>query len=179
MSNICMPADEQEKKMEIILQDSSVKSITKDIDFAYHKENLVYNNETIEILKPIQVIGSVVVNQGIADVKLSVKTRMLHTCSRCLEQFERDMDLIVDEKVSKNEQEDENIITLEEGDVLDIRDVVINNIYLALPLKILCKEDCKGLCQDCGSNLNNGPCGCKVEEADPRFSALKDMFKEV
>jgi len=166
-------------KMEIILQDSSVKSIIKDVDFAYHKENLVYNNETIKILKPIQVNGKVVVSQGIADVKLSVKTRMLHTCSRCLEQFERDLDLIVDEKVSKNEQEDENVITLEEGDVLDIRDVVINNIYLALPLKILCKEDCKGLCQDCGSNLNNGPCDCKFEEIDPRFSALKDMFKEV
>ncbi|HSL86924.1 MAG TPA: DUF177 domain-containing protein [Bacteroidales bacterium] len=165
--------------MEIILQDSSVKSIIKDVDFTYHKENLVYNNETIRILKPIQVKGTVVVNQGIADVKLSVKTQILHVCSRCLEEFESDLDIIVDEKVSKNEQEDENIITLEEGDVLDIRDVVLNNIYLALPLKVLCKEDCEGLCQDCGSNLNHGQCNCKDNDIDPRFSALKDMFKEV
>ena len=93
--------------MEIVLQDSNVKSITKDIDFTYHKENLVYNNETIKILKPIQVKGEVVVSQGIADVKLSVSTRMLHTCSRCLEQFEKDLELSVDEKVSKNEQEGE------------------------------------------------------------------------
>src|SRR5690554_5466436 len=144
--------------MEIILQDSNVKSITKDIDFTYHKENLVYNNETIKILKPIQVKGKVVVSRGIADVKLSVNTRMLHTCSRCLEQFEKDLELIVDEKVSKNEQEDGNIIALEEGDTLDLRDVVLNDIYLALPLKILCKEDCKGLCQICGSNLNQTQC---------------------
>ena len=86
---------------------------------------------------------------------------------------------MVDEKVSKDEQEDENVITLEEGDVLDIRDVVMNNIYLALPLKVLCKEDCKGLCQDCGKNLNEGQCNCTHEEVDPRLSALKDMFKEV
>lgn len=165
--------------MEIILQDSNVKSITKDIDFTYHKENLVYNNETIKILKPIQVKGKVVVSRGIADVKLSVNTRMLHTCSRCLEQFEKDLELIVDEKVSKNEQEDGNIIALEEGDTLDLRDVVLNDIYLALPLKILCKEDCKGLCQICGSNLNQTQCSCTVDETDPRLSALKDMFKEV
>jgi uncharacterized protein len=166
-------------KMEIVLQDSNVKSITKDIDFTYHKENLVYNNETIKILKPIQVKGEVVVSQGIADVKLSVSTRMLHTCSRCLEQFEKDLELIVDEKVSKNEQEGENIVTLEEGKILDLRDVVLNNIYLAIPFKILCKEDCKGLCQNCGSNLNHGQCSCTNDEIDPRLSALKDMFKEV
>lgn len=165
--------------MEIILQDSSVKSISKDIDFAYHKENLVYNNETIEILKPIQIKGNVTVLQGVAELKLSVSTRLLFTCSRCLEAFETDLDLMLNEKVSKDEQEDESIVTLEEGNVLDIRDVVMNNIYLALPLKVLCKEDCKGLCQDCGKNLNEGQCSCSNEEVDPRLSALKDMFKEV
>jgi len=168
-----------EFKMEIILQDSNVKSISKDIDFAYHKENLVYNNETIEILKPIQIKGSVNVLQGVAELKLSVSTRLMYICSRCLESFEVDLDLMVDEKVSKDEQEGENVVTLEEGDVLDIRDVVMNNIYLALPLKALCKVDCKGLCQDCGKNLNEGQCSCTHEEVDPRLSALKDMFKEV
>ncbi|MBR0575461.1 DUF177 domain-containing protein [Proteiniclasticum sp. BAD-10] len=162
--------------MEISLQDSIGKSISKDIDFAYHKANLVYNNETIEIVEPIAVRGQVTVSQGIADVKLSVKTRMRYTCSRCLDIFEEDFELEIDEKVSKDEQEDENIITLEEGDVLDLRDVVLNNIYSALPLKVLCKEECKGLCQDCGFNLNHGTCECAHEELDPRFSALKDMF---
>ena len=165
--------------MEIILQDSSVKSIIKDVDFAYHKENLVYNNETIEFLKPIQIKGNVTVNHGVADVKLSVNTKVLYTCSRCLENFEDTLDLMVDEKISKNEQEDENILTLEGGEVLDIRDVVVNNIYLALPRKVLCKEDCKGLCQLCGQDLNEGQCNCTQEEVDPRLAALKDMFKEV
>ena len=88
-----------EFKMEIILQDSNVKSISKDIDFAYHKENLVYNNETIEILKPIQIKGSVNVLQGVAELKLSVSTRLMYICSRCLKPFEVDLDLMVDEKV--------------------------------------------------------------------------------
>ena len=89
------------------------------------------------------------------------------------------MEIEIEESISKNEQEDESIITLEEGDVLDIRDVVLNDIYLALPLKALCKEDCKGLCQNCGANLNLGQCSCNQEDLDLRFSALKDMFKEV
>jgi len=63
-----------------------------------------------------------------------VKIRLLHTCSSCLEQFEKDLELEITETVSRKEQEDENIITLEEGYVFDIRDVVLNNIYLALPL---------------------------------------------
>ncbi len=165
--------------MEIILQDSYVKSINKDIDFAYHKENLVYNHETIKVLEPIQIKGSIVVKEAIADVKLSVKTQLQYTCSRCLALFEEELDLIIEEKISKNEQEDENIITLEDGDVLDIEDVVLNNIYLALPLKNLCHEDCKGLCQNCGLNLNLGQCNCVIDDVDPRLSALKDIFKEV
>ncbi len=165
--------------MEIILQDSNVKSINKDIDFAYHKENLVYNHETIKVLEPIQIQGSIIVKEGIADVKLSVNTRLQYTCSRCLTLFEEDLNLIIDEKISKNEQDDESIITIEEGDVLDITDVVLNNIYLALPLKNLCREDCKGLCQNCGLNLNLGQCSCEVEDIDPRLSSLKDIFKEV
>ncbi len=165
--------------MEITLQDSNVKSINKDIDFAYHKENLVYNHEAIKVLEPIQIKGSVVAKDGIADVKLSVKTRLQYTCSRCLELFEEDLNLIIDEKISKDEQDDESIITLEEGDVLNITDVVLNNIYLALPLKNLCREDCMGLCQNCGLNLNHGQCNCDMEDIDPRLSALKDIFKEV
>ncbi|NLB20447.1 MAG: DUF177 domain-containing protein [Clostridium sp.] len=165
--------------MEITLQDSNVKSINKDIDFAYHKENLVYNHEKVKVLEPIQIKGNVFVKDGIADVKLSVKTKLQFTCSRCLEPFDQELDLIIDEKISKNEQEDANIITLEEGDVLDIRDVVLNSIYLALPLKNLCREDCKGLCQNCGLNLNSGQCDCTTDDIDPRLSSLKDIFKEV
>ena len=165
--------------MEITLQDSNVKSINKDIDFAYHKENLVYNHEKVNVLEPIQIKGNVFVKDGIADVKLSVKTKLQFTCSRCLEPFDHEFDLIIDEKISKNEQEDTNIITLDEGDVLDIRDVVENSIYLAWPLKSLCKEDCKGLCQNCGLNLNHGQCDCTIDDIDPRLSSLKDIFKEV
>ena len=165
--------------MEITLQDSNVKSINKDIDFAYHKENLVYNHENIKVLEPILIKGNVSVKNGVADVKLSVKTKVEYMCSRCLDPFVKELDLIIDERISSNEQEDESIIALEEGDVLDIKDVVLNNIYLALPLKNLCKEDCKGLCQNCGLNLNHGQCSCVIDDIDPRLSALKDIFKEV
>ena len=51
-----------------------------------------------------------------------------------------------------------------------------NNILLTLPIKRLCKEDCKGLCQQCGNNLNLSTCQCDNDDIDPRLAKLKDLF---
>jgi uncharacterized protein len=48
-------------------------------------------------------------------------------------------------------------------------------VLLALPLKIVCRDDCKGLCPQCGKNLNEGPCACVVQVEDPRWAALKEI----
>ena len=61
------------------------------------------------------------------------------------------------------------------GRVLDILPQVEESIFSLLPTKVLCKEDCKGLCPSCGKNLNEGECGCKNDDADPRLSALRDF----
>ncbi|MBQ6910221.1 MAG: DUF177 domain-containing protein [Synergistaceae bacterium] len=59
---------------------------------------------------------------------------------------------------------------------LDITPQVLESILLLLPSKVLCKEDCAGLCPNCGADLNDGPCACNLNEnIDPRFSVLKDL----
>ena len=63
--------------------------------------------------------------------------------------------------------------------MLDLKEVAENSIYLELPFKKLCNEDCKGLCQSCGVNLNNETCSCEDLDIDPRLAGLKDFFKEV
>jgi uncharacterized protein len=60
-------------------------------------------------------------------------------------------------------------------DVIDIDDLVREQIELALPMTRLCSDDCRGLCPDCGINLNEGRCACSEPHGDPRWSALKDM----
>jgi len=66
-----------------------------------------------------------------------------------------------------------------EGDAVDLDELVREQILLALPSRHLCREDCKGLCQKCGANLNEEHCSCEQGEVDPRWAALADLKKEV
>ena len=52
------------------------------------------------------------------------------------------------------------------------------DVLMSWPLKVLCKEDCKGICSRCGKNLNEGPCGCAEEPKDPRMAAISDIFSK-
>ena len=64
------------------------------------------------------------------------------------------------------------------GDEIDIDDIVIEQIYLSLPIKFLCSEGCHGLCPRCGTNLNRGKCGCPEETGHPAFLKLKELDKD-
>ena len=61
---------------------------------------------------------------------------------------------------------------------LDLRPFLEEALLVFMPFAPLCDKDCKGLCQSCGENLNERTCDCKHEKIDPRFEALKDLFKE-
>ena len=64
------------------------------------------------------------------------------------------------------------------GRVLDIMPQIEESIYTLIPTKILCREDCKGLCPNCGADLNEGECSCKNEDIDPRLEALRNFAAE-
>jgi len=61
------------------------------------------------------------------------------------------------------------------GDEIDIDDIVMEQIYLSLPIKLLCSAECHGLCPICGTNLNSGKCGCPGETGHPAFLKLKEL----
>ena len=64
-------------------------------------------------------------------------------------------------------------------DAIDINEIIRNQIILAVPFNPLCKEDCKGLCPQCGMNRNHGTCECSGEEViNPKMAILKDFFKK-
>lgn len=65
---------------------------------------------------------------------------------------------------------------LYEGNILDLREIVQEQVILALPLAPLCREDCRGLCAACGRNLNTGACGCDTKQGHPDFAGLKDLL---
>lgn len=62
-----------------------------------------------------------------------------------------------------------------DGKTIDLDPILREQVLLALPMNVVCSEDCQGLCPMCGQNLNEGKCGCEPKTVDPRFAVLKDM----
>jgi DUF177 domain-containing protein len=109
------------------------------------------------------------------------------TCSRCLEPFTlpvvTDFDLRYvprTENVGEGEkevEEDDLTTAFYENDQIDLGQLIMEQLQLALPMKPLCSEACKGLCPQCGTNLNIGTCDCSQTWEDPRLAVLKQVKK--
>jgi uncharacterized protein len=129
--------------------------------------------------------------QFVEDIRLvgSFSTEMETHCARCLEAVDNrvaeSFDLVyrplgVDargDEASINEAETE--IGYYQGEGLLLEDVLKEQILLALPVKQICSATCKGLCPQCGTNLNHGSCSCVSAMSDPRWSALEDIRKKL
>jgi len=127
----------------------------------------------------------------VQDIRLKgrLDTSLEVACARCLEpvvhQVERDFDLLYrplgadagHEELSVTDAEAE--ISYYQGEGLLLEDVLREQVLLAVPLKTICREDCKGLCPHCGKNLNEVQCSCATEKNDQRWEALKDIREKL
>ena len=103
------------------------------------------------------------------------------SCDRCLKEVDEVINLDLFREVfapdeiaeSTDEKSDQ---TFMEGYQLNVDDLINDEILLSLPMKVLCKEDCKGICRQCGKDLNEGECGCDTFVPDPRMAVIKDIF---
>jgi uncharacterized protein len=112
-----------------------------------------------------------------------VKTTLELPCSRCLEPFSWPVDAEFDLRYQPHSantgegerevEEDDLTTAFYENDQIDLGQLMREQFYLSLPMKPLCKDDCRGLCSTCGGNLNSVDCGHKAEWDDPRLAALK------
>ena len=115
----------------------------------------------------------------------TAKTELELTCSRCLEPFRMPVDAQFDLRFlpaselagdDEREVQDEDLDTsYYRDDTIDLNELLREQFYLALPMKPLCRDDCKGLCPQCGTNWNIGTCTCRNEWEDPRLAALKGL----
>lgn len=122
--------------------------------------------------------------------KISIKAVTALTlsipCDRCLTAVDTKIDLVVDDIVDFADDASEEETQIEkdyiDGYNLDADKLLFSELLVSMPGKTLCKDDCKGLCLKCGTNLNIKECGCDREVLDPRMSVFKDIlneFKEV
>jgi len=114
-------------------------------------------------------------------VQLSLKSVAKFDCDRCLKEFDSAIDLYL-EQIYKTDSTSQDsggeIIALPVDAIeIDFTDVLSEMIVLNHPLKKLCKENCKGICAGCGSNLNEEECQCKEAKTDPRWDELRRLIK--
>ena len=125
-----------------------------------------------EVLKDLRLRG-----------KLSTQLEL--PCARCLEpvaqDIKREFELLYRPQGSDAGRDELSVTDAEaeigyyQGDGLMLEDVLREQVLLALPLKVTCREDCKGLCPQCGKNLNQEQCSCSTALEDPRWAALKEV----
>lgn len=125
-----------------------------------------------------------IANRENKEIKLSgsVELEVGIPCGRCLAEVRTPIHFNIDKtlQISENGLVDEE---MEETDyligfVLDVERLVYAEILVNWPMKVLCKENCKGICKVCGMNLNKGACGCQRTELDPRMAAIQDVFNK-
>ena len=96
-------------------------------------------------------------------------------CDRCLAPVKTEVSFRFSENIAKD-QTDGSAARFIGSDVVDIGPLVAESVLAAMPMKVLCREDCRGLCPMCGTNLNESACSCESLSIDPRFESLRSLF---
>ena len=150
-------------------------------------ENLSDLGEDPRVSKPFS--GFLSLNKLGVEVKVvgRLKGAIILTCDRCLTDYELPIDLefnlVLQPKNSitiegtRELSQEELDVSFYEGDFIAFAEILREEILLAIPYKKVCREDCKGICQVCGKNLNEGPCGCRGFKKASPFAILKDLFQ--
>lgn len=150
----------------------------KQIDYLLTFDDFEYS--TYQPLKNgVTVKGRAYSKADVTHLELTVSFDFFGVCDRCADDFKRAYSFDIKKVVVahlENEEDDENYIVAE-NNVLDLDDYVYQEIQLFLPQKMLCNDDCKGLCPKCGKNLNYEKCDCKPD-VDPRMATLLTLLDE-
>ena len=158
----------------ILCSDGLSQNITEILDISaddFDNKDIV-DNEPVKLDGVITNMGDYLLLSGEIDTSLKL------VCSRCLEYFDFQLKTRIEEKFSNKTDINQDDFYFFEGDIIDFKEMVIQDILLSLPMKLICKEDCAGLCPQCGKNKNLYNCNCSGENLDPRLSVLNELLKK-
>ncbi|MBE6949672.1 MAG: DUF177 domain-containing protein [Ruminococcaceae bacterium] len=123
------------------------------------------------------VKGSVRNSAGVLLLTAELQADLECICARCLDEFPKHLNQHIESVLAEEVQDEGNTdIYLLEGDYVDLDEVILTAFVLNMEQRFLCHEDCKGLCDKCGKNLNEGPCDCRAE-IDPRLAVLGQLLE--
>lgn len=149
----------------------------KQVTFQGEKMDISYKNPVSILLKHA--------DKNVVCVEFQVAVSVNRICSRCLGDVVCDYELNVNRTINVEKKEACTDNSLEYDEIcyiedctLDVDMLVLDELYTILPMKILCKEDCKGICRVCGINLNESTCNCDQTVPDPRMAVFNDIFNQ-
>ncbi len=138
----------------------------------------------ITFTSPVHVSGSVTDQAGYMRLCLELTCHYTAACARCLRPIDTALSLPIEKTVAVSgtleDQNADKIIddyVLIENSTLDLSEVIAEQLYIGMPYRHLCREDCRGLCPKCGKDLNEGDCQCPKHDVDPRLAPLKALLE--
>jgi uncharacterized protein len=151
----------------------------------YAPDQLLFEEAEMQLIAPVQVRGQARRKNDEVNLRGELKTRVSAPCGRCLKPVELSIEVKFaerfvpavswrDEEQHELQEEDLNISVFD-GEGIELDDLVKEEILLAIPGHVLCREDCKGLCPTCGVDRNLDSCECESKEVDSRWEKLKDL----
>lgn len=161
------------------------KLLTRHYDFTVNLPQIIVGQEKVAFNGPIKVVADATFTQKdvLVEGKITAKAQVI--CHCCLEQFTLDIETPLVERfvttaqyslLTEKEQQDGDVNWYQNGQI-NLEPLIEQALYLALPMRAVCKENCQGLCPRCGCNLNLNKCECKDEEIDPRLAVLQQLLK--
>lgn len=139
----------------------NIPNTSETFAFTMSEEQLAIIKD-FEFATPVEVTGKVANRAGVVTLTMQIAFSLLVTCDRCLKQtvqaFSYDEEHLVVRFL--HDEEDEENYVIAKADSIDIAEVALSDLILELPTKLLCSEDCKGLCPMCGCDKNTTECNC-------------------
>ncbi len=167
---------------------SRIRTAHERFEQVYSREQLGGEDDGLRVAAPAKLAFDISKDNDQFRLVGQVQTVLELVCSRCLDPFTWPVDSSFDLRyqprsrnigADEREIEEDDLTTAFcENETIDIGQLMREQFYLSLPMKPLCQEDCRGLCGQCGTNLNGGSCNCSREWDDPRLAALKKLKAE-
>jgi uncharacterized protein len=174
------------EEMFLDVKDLAVRKVH--IRKSYVPGSIDYGLSEVKQSEPLEVNATAELLEGQIRVTGELQTKIEMVCARCLEpvieEVHRDFDLFYQPllKGTPNDVErlkdDDTEIGFFEGEGLFLADVLMEQVLLSLPMKVICQSDCRGLCPDCGANLNQEQCRCERHTSDLRLAPLARLKQD-
>ena len=163
----------------------ALESSPHSFNYEFSPEEIELDGENVILKNSVEVEGTLTKKIVQVDVKGEIFADAELECTRCLEKVEKKLEIpfetafVTEENFTAAKEAELNHgdlnVSVFGGDKIDLTELVREQILLNLPEQVFCRENCRGLCEKCGANRNTTDCSCEEKEADPRWSALKNL----